>query len=109
MRKLRLCFVLAVIAFLSFGLTTCALWGNSEYKFIWSCNYANYIDVYPSSGGSPGYFRLSSANRSVTVLWTGEGEDFFGGYSATSNYPSNRTAPWSRRYDALKQVVFYDY
>ncbi len=91
------------------SLSSCFLLGDSEYTFKFNCSNANYIDVYPNHGGSPSYFRLSSSNPSVTVTWENEGDDYYGGFSSTSNYPSNKKAPWFSRYDALKEVIFYDY
>ncbi|MBR4323309.1 hypothetical protein [Treponema sp.] len=110
MKKVRALFftVIAVMLF-SIGLSSCDLWADSEYTFIWKCNYANYIDVYPSNGGSPSHFRLSSSNTSVTVKWEGEGKDYYGGFTSISNYPFGKKAPWSSRYDSSKEVIFYDF
>ena len=82
---------------------------KSTYVFKFSCNYANYIDVTPSHGGEPSYFRLSKQNPSVAVTWEDEGNDYFGGCEWVSNYPKGKKAPWCEKYDALKEVIFYDH
>lgn len=82
---------------------------KSTYVFEFSCTYANYIDVTPSHGGKPSSFRLSSQNRSVAVTWEDEGDDYYGGFECTMNWPSGKTKPHFTRYDALKKVIFYDF
>ena len=112
MKKKAYGFCVLIVACSLFLLAGCDLLNkgtSSSYTFEWHCTYANYIDIRPSHGGSPSSFRLSASNKTVTVTWDDEGEDYYGGFESTSNYPSGKKAPWFERYDSLKEVCFYDY
>ncbi len=75
------------------------------WTFEWHCNNASYIEVWPTNG-TPSYFILDNNNTSEIVTWVGSS---YGGFKCTSHYPSNKKAPWYKRYEALEQVCFYDY
>lgn len=110
----KVLFICALISFVFFAIGCDSILNpnkgtKSSYIFEWNCTYANYIDVYPSNGGSPSYFRLTRSNRSVKVTWEDEGNDYFGGFRCTYNYPSGRNSPHYSCYHSLKQVSFYDY
>ena len=80
---------------------------KSSYVFEFNCSSGTTIDVNIKNGGSPSSFTLSSSNRSVTVTWEDEGEDYYGGFICTYHYTG--VCPHYTRYDALKKVGFYQY
>lgn len=112
MKKFSVLMTIFVMTFV-LALTGCDLinYGTeSSYTFEWYCSSsANYVDITPSNGGSPSSFRLSASNPKVTVTWEDEGNDYYGGFTSTSNYTSGTTAPWFKRYDAIKKVCWYNY